>query len=183
MISDRSIVRIFDFVSLTRFFLTLLLLALLMLGDAYLIARLAGRFGVYFTIAIAGATGLVALPFVLSSARGGLMRLETRLTEGSYPRREFGDLLSIVLAGVLMVVPGFLTDIIGLSVFFQPFRRLIGILLSRLLDRRLRSAYEYLKMRQFDDPPAIDGESGGLEEASRTKVSKRGGKPSTASRQ
>jgi len=183
VISDRSIVRIFDFASLTRFFLTLLLLALLMLGDAYLIARLAGRFGVYFTIAIAGATGLLAVPFVLSSARGGLMRLETRLAEGSYPRREFGDLLSIVFAGVLMVVPGFLTDILGLSVFFQPFRRLLGLLLSKVLDRRLRPAYEYLKMRQFDDPPPIDGESDGQEEASRTTVSKRRGKSSRASRQ
>ncbi|MFP4432062.1 MAG: FxsA family protein [Spirochaetota bacterium] len=183
MISDRSIVRIFDFASLTRFFLTLLLLALVMLGDAYLIARLAGRFGVYFTIAIAGATGLVAIPFVLSSARGGLLRLETRLREGSYPRREFGDLLSIVIAGILMVVPGFVTDILGLTLFLQPTRRLVGLLLSTALDRRLRFAYEYLKMRHFDVAPVTDGAAGEQAEEERTRGSKGVGKSSRASRE
>lgn len=135
-----------------------------MLGDAYLIARLAGRFGVYFTIAIAGVTGLIAIPFILSSARGGLLRLETQLREGAYSRREFGDLLSVVIAGVLLVVPGFITDALGLVIFLQPLRRGLGIVLARVLDRQLRLSYEYLKMKHFEQLPAIDaggGVSGG----------------------
>lgn len=127
-----------------------------MLGDVYLIARMAGRFGVYFTIAMAGVTGLFAIPFVLSSARGGLLRLELQLREGAYSRREFGDLLSVVLAGVLLVVPGFITDALGLAVFLQPLRRGLGILLARMLDRQLRLSYEYLKMRLFDENPVSD---------------------------
>ena len=156
MIPDRSVVRIFDFAWLTRFFLTLLLFALVMLGDAYLIARLAGRFGVYFTIAIAGVTGLIAIPFILSSARGGLLRLEVQLREGAYSRREFGDLLSVVIAGILLVVPVFITVALGLAVFLQPLRRGLGILLARILDRQLRLSYEYLKMKHFDEMPVSD---------------------------
>ena len=155
MISERSIVRIFDFASLTRFFLTLLLLALVMLADTFLIARLAGKLGVYFTIALAGVTGLIAIPFILSSARGGLLRLEHRLQRGDYPKREYADLLALILAGALVVLPGFLTDVIGVALFVQPFRRLSGLIVARLLERPLRVAYEYLKMDYFDGASLI----------------------------
>ena len=71
----------------------------------------------------------------------GLMgRIQGRLSSGELPTRELIDGLLVVVAGALMLTPGFVTDGIGLLCLFPPSRIVIRTaLIARYRDRRSRS--------------------------------------------
>lgn len=78
-----------------------------------------------------GALATVALVF-LSSALGILLlrvqgfgvvtRIQREMDRGRVPGRELAHGVMIVLAGVLLMIPGFVTDIAGLLLFIPPVR-------------------------------------------------------------
>jgi UPF0716 protein FxsA len=72
---------------------------------------------------------------ILSSMAGGLLlriqglavldRARRELTDGRVPAQEIGHAALITLAGFLLLVPGFISDAIGLILFLPPVRSLI----------------------------------------------------------
>ena len=54
-----------------------------------------------------------------------LQRLRAQLEAGRTPARELIDGVLVLSAGVLMVIPGFVTDAIGLLVLFPPTRAIL----------------------------------------------------------
>jgi UPF0716 protein FxsA len=77
------------------------------------------------------ATLLTLLAFSLSGAwlarREGLAawrRLQLALVDGRMPTREVADGAIILLAGALLLIPGFLTDLVGLVLLVPATRRL-----------------------------------------------------------
>ena len=82
-----------------------------------------------------GAAATVAL--VLTMAIGGILalrgqglatlrRAQTSLDRGVLPVKEVFDGLSLLLAGALLVFPGFVTDAIGLLLFIPAVRHRLG---------------------------------------------------------
>jgi len=55
---------------------------------------------------------------------GALRRAQIQAQTGGAPDREIVHGAMIVLAGLLLIIPGFITDIIGLLLFLPPVRDL-----------------------------------------------------------
>jgi UPF0716 protein FxsA len=65
-------------------------------------------------------------------------RFQLALAEGRMPTQEVADGAMILLAGALLLTPGFLTDVAGVVLLLPPTRAAIQRLAPRLAARRLR---------------------------------------------
>jgi UPF0716 protein FxsA len=92
-------------------------------------------------------TLLLLLVFSLAGAwlakREGLAawrRFQFATAEGRVPTREVADGAMVLLAGALLLVPGFLTDVLGLLLLIPATRglarRLVPVLVARRMGRR-----------------------------------------------
>lgn len=102
------------------------LLFLLFVAAEMAVLILLGRtLGVLPTILLVlGAGALGAMLARWQGARAAL-RARSRLAQGSLPAAEMTDGLLIVVAAVLLIIPGVLTDVLGLALLFPPTRSLL----------------------------------------------------------
>lgn len=84
-------------------------------------------------------------------------RANTQLERGEVPAAELVNGVLILLAGALMLVPGFLTDALGLLLLIPPTRALVRLLLLRRFERRVRAAFEAPVGAMFGAPFGPDG--------------------------
>jgi len=90
--------------------------------------------GVLATIALVVAMGVLGASLLRYQGFGVLTRIRTEMESGRDPGREVAHGVMILLAGVLLLVPGFVSDIIGLALFIPPIRDLAWRYLSRNAD-------------------------------------------------
>jgi UPF0716 protein FxsA len=93
--------------------------------------KVGGLIGVVPTL---GAVALTTLAGVLVLRQQGLSlatRIQNALREGALPGRTLFDAMAVFMAGFLLLVPGFFTDIIGLLLLLPPVRGLLYDRLSR----------------------------------------------------
>ena len=116
-----------------------LLLALLCvpLLELYVIIQVAGGVGTGQTIGLLIVVSVVGAWMVRRSGLGVLNQIRARLNQGELPAAELVDGLLILLAGALMLTPGFITDAVGLLLLFLPTRVLVRSLLMRHFAKRV----------------------------------------------
>lgn len=146
MHSTKGLLRLFESGFVTRLFLALLFLSMLGIADGYILLSLCEHYGKYLLLAATASTGLLALFFLLNSVEATLLRVRRDVAADVFPRREYARLAGLMAAGVLLLLPGFFTDAIGVLVYLPPIRRLIGHALTARHGAFLREAYEYLKI-------------------------------------
>ena len=101
-------------------------------AELYVIIRVGSSIGFLNTL------GLIVLIAVLGSwlvKREGIRvwtKFNQSVIEGRIPTREIVDGVLVMLAGALLLAPGFVTDVIALLVLFPPTRMIFrGLLLRR----------------------------------------------------
>jgi UPF0716 protein FxsA len=91
------------------------------------------KIGVLSTIALVILSSLAGSILLRAQGFGAMQRIRAELEAGRDPGRELAHGFMIVVAGVLLLIPGFVTDVIGLLLFIPPVRDLAW----RFLKRRL----------------------------------------------
>ncbi len=124
-----------------------LLASLLLLADGYVLILASRRLGVYLLLAIVASTGLVAIAVVMVSYRAQLRSMRRSVAAGAYPTKEFRRLIPLLTAAVLLVVPGFVTDALGVLLLMRPVGWLLGAALERIRRPYFRELYEYLRLQ------------------------------------
>ena len=116
-----------------------LLLALLCvpLLELFVIIRVAGGVGTLETIGLLIAVSVVGAWMVRRSGLGVLNQIRVRLERGELPTGELVDGLLILIAGALMLTPGFITDAVGLLLLFFPTRLAVRSLLLRRFAKKI----------------------------------------------
>ncbi|MBS3649761.1 membrane protein FxsA [Pseudaminobacter sp. 19-2017] len=90
--------------------------------------EIAGFAFVGSAIGVLPTIGLVILSTILGSVLlrlqgfGALGRIQQEIAAGRNPGRELAHGTMILVAGILLIIPGFFTDIIGLLLFLPPVR-------------------------------------------------------------
>jgi UPF0716 protein FxsA len=102
-------------------FIPLFILALPIIEIAVFIL-VGGKIGLLWTIALVILSGVAGSLLLRIQGFGALNRIRAELDGGRDPGRELAHGAMIMLAGVLLLIPGFVTDIIGLLLFIPPVR-------------------------------------------------------------
>jgi UPF0716 protein FxsA len=74
------------------------------------------------------------LAVVIATALGGtymLRRAQANMAEGRMPLREVFDGLCLLIAGALLLTPGFVTDLAGALLLLPPIRMILGQTVAR----------------------------------------------------
>ncbi|ESR26050.1 FxsA family protein [Lutibaculum baratangense] len=79
--------------------------------------------GVWPTIGIILMTALIGATLVRHQGLATLARLRSEVERNEMPARTLAEGAAILVAGLLLVTPGFLTDTIGFSLLVPPVRR------------------------------------------------------------
>lgn len=119
------------------FLAAFLILIVWPLAELYAIVRVAEAIGVLLTIALLIAA--VPLGFWAMRSVGGAVwrRFNVAIAEGRPPGREVADGALVVLGGGLLIVPGFISDAVGLLLLFPLTRAPLRALLMRNFQNQL----------------------------------------------
>lgn len=140
--------------------MALILLALFIgipLLEIAVFIQVGGVLGVWPTIAATIATALAGSILLRAQGLAALGRARAQMDRGELPAREMFEGVCLVLAGALLLVPGFVTDAIGLLLFFPPFRELLRLLIARHLAAKAARG----EARIFVDGVEVDPRRGG----------------------
>lgn len=111
-------------------FVPLLLLALPFLEIAGFVV-VGSHIGVLWTLALVILAGVLGAVLLRVQGFGSMARIRTELAAGRDPSQELANTVMILVAGVLLLIPGFITDIFGLLLFLPPVRQLAWRFLSK----------------------------------------------------
>ena len=90
--------------------------------DLALLVAVGERIGFWPTVATVVLTAFVGSALARREGTAAWQRVQARLGEGGLPGPELIDGLLILIAGVLLLTPGFLTDLAGLLGLLPPTR-------------------------------------------------------------
>jgi len=124
------------------------------MADGWLLVRISRAVGVYFALALEGTVAVVAVLVVGSTIHHQIQRLQRAARQGDFQPKQFALLAAYVVAGVLLVLPGFATDAAGLLIYIPPGRTLFVALFVRRNRERLPVVYEYFKLSVYADGSA-----------------------------
>jgi UPF0716 protein FxsA len=90
------------------------------------IMQVGGLLGVWPTVAIVILTAWVGAKKVREQGLATLTSVQTKMAQGEMPNDEIIAGLMLLVAGVLLVTPGFVTDAFGLALLFPRVRMFIA---------------------------------------------------------
>ncbi len=102
-----------------------LLFTLIPIAELFLLLRIGGYAGFWPTLAMVIATGFVGAWLARSEGRRVLRGWGDALANGQVPEQGLLDGLLVLVAGVLLVTPGVLTDVVAI-LLLVPFTRAIA---------------------------------------------------------
>ena len=144
---------------LTRLFSLLSGLCILILADGLLLVWLARSCGVYLALAIEGGVTLVAAIVLGSTANTLIRKIRDDARTGTCRPERYARLAAVITAGILLFIPGFVTDIIKLVIYLPPGRFIFTALFKRRNETSVNGAYEYLKLELFSSSSdAVQGD-------------------------
>lgn len=81
--------------------------------EIYFLIKVGSFFGPFLTILIVIGTGVLGAYLARQQGLRTMMKVRESLGQGTMPAEELIDALLIVVAGVVLLTPGFMTDTIG----------------------------------------------------------------------
>ena len=118
---------------LGRLFLLFLVVPVL---DLALLVAVSGRIGFWPTFGVAVGSALLGSWLARREGAAAWHRVRAKMAGGGVPGKELIDGLVILVAGTLLITPGFLTDLVGILGLFPPTRAVA----RRALRRRFEAA-------------------------------------------
>jgi len=134
--------------SVTRVLFVLLLASLVMIADGYVLILVSRFIGIYLLLALEAATGLIAVIAILSSYRHTVTRVREAVRKGQYPSADFRTLSCLWVGAICLVLPGFVSDALGIVVLIPPVRWGVGFWIERSSRGGFEELYQYLKLEE-----------------------------------
>jgi UPF0716 protein FxsA len=120
----------------------LILLAALIvvpLAEIAVLIEVGGWLGIGATLALIVLTAVVGAWLLRRQGIAVLRRAQQQMQQGSVPLAEVFDGFCLVIAGALLLTPGFLTDTTGALLLLPPVRALLYRRVRRRLEEQVRS--------------------------------------------
>jgi UPF0716 protein FxsA len=108
------------------------------LVELYVLVQVAHAIGVLPALVTLALVSVCGAALVKHQGIGLLGRIRRELEQHRMPTEHLADGALLLGAGVLLTVPGFVTDAVGLLLLVPPVRRAVAALLRRRWSRRAR---------------------------------------------
>ncbi len=116
---------------------SVLLLILWPVAELFVIVKVAEAIGVLLTVGLLIAGWPIGLVLLRAEGRSAWRRLTLAVTAGRPPGREVLDGALVVVGGALLIVPGFITDALGIALLLPPSRAAARMAVVRNFRSRL----------------------------------------------
>ncbi len=107
----------------------LLLFFILLLGlptlELYVLIQVGGEIGAFATVMLVVFTAVLGTYLMRRQGMGTLLRVRQALDRGEMPALEMLEGAMLLLGGLLLLIPGFVTDALGFLCLLPAFRRLL----------------------------------------------------------
>ena len=114
-----------------------LLFTLVPLVELMLLIRIGGLIGLFPTLLLVMATGAAGAWLARAEGLRSWMAVQSELAEGRIPGEELVHGMLVLIAGIVLVTPGVLTDIAGLILLVRPIRQSLIRRIRERFTRRL----------------------------------------------
>jgi UPF0716 protein FxsA len=111
------------------------------LAEIMLFIEIGSRIGTWMTLLIVVLTAVLGGTLAHREGLKTWWRLQEKLLQGHMPDEELLDGALVLLAGALLLTPGFLTDTIGILLLYTKTRQVIKRWLRRRITQRWRMPY------------------------------------------
>jgi UPF0716 protein FxsA len=105
--------------------------------ELFVLIQVGQAIGALPTIGLLVVVSIVGAWLVKKEGMGVLRRAQEQVRRGEVPGRELVDGVLILLAGALMLTPGFFTDLFGIALLIAPVRGALRAAASAQLARRV----------------------------------------------
>jgi UPF0716 protein FxsA len=112
----------------------LALFTIVPLIELYLLIKIGTQIGALATVAIVVGTGIAGAYLARQQGARIWWQMQQEMEEGRFPADRLIDGLLLLVAGALLVTPGLLTDVLGLTILFPVTRRPIREWVKRRLN-------------------------------------------------
>lgn len=107
-------------------------------AEIYVLLQVGDAIGVVNTLGLLILISVVGAWLAKREGLGVLRRMQRSIDSGRVPGTELVDGFLILLAGALMLTPGFLTDILAILLLLPPVRAVVRRELRRRVARRIQ---------------------------------------------
>ncbi|MEO7197441.1 MAG: FxsA family protein [Solirubrobacterales bacterium] len=111
--------------------LLFLLFIIVPIAELYVIVQIGQAIGILPTIVLLLVDGFLGAALARSQGRAAWRRFNEATAAGRVPTKEVYDGVAIVFGGALLLTPGFISDILGISLLLPPTRALLRRALLR----------------------------------------------------
>ena len=101
------------------------------LAEFYSFLWLGSRIGLLASVAVILLTGFAGAALARQEGMLAWLKVRETLARGQDPSRELLNGLVILVAGICLLIPGFVTDVVGLLLLLPPVRSLVMAALHR----------------------------------------------------
>ncbi|GGB74159.1 FxsA family protein [Shewanella inventionis] len=119
------------------FFILLLIFVLIPVIELNVLIEVASSIGSWTTVGLVLFTAVVGVSLVRSQGLSTLMTVQQKLARGEAPGKEIVEGMMLAAAGVLLLIPGFVTDFIGLILLTPLTRAPIAAFLYKRMQLRM----------------------------------------------
>ncbi|SQI43688.1 Suppressor of F exclusion of phage T7 [Leminorella richardii] len=102
-------------------------LFLLVYIEITLFIKVSDGIGVALTLLLVIATSCLGVSMVRQQGVRTLIQMQTKLSQGENPAAEMVKSVSLLIAGFLLLIPGFFTDFLGLLLLLPPVQKLLTL--------------------------------------------------------
>ena len=103
--------------------------------------EIGGEIGVLLTLIGIFVTGAIGIWLLRTQGRVVMASLQKQVARGEAPLASIADSLSLLLGAVLMLIPGYVSDAIGLMMFVPGIRTLVGAMLMKNISKAGRFGF------------------------------------------
>ncbi len=107
-----------------------------------------GQIGIFATLGMIFLTAIIGSILLRIQGFAALGKIQQKTLMGELPGEELVNGVMIMIAGVLLLTPGFVTDSIGFLLFFPPFRKFIWLSIAPKVVINTQSSFQ---QRQWSD--------------------------------
>ncbi|MFQ5761332.1 MAG: FxsA family protein, partial [Acidiferrobacterales bacterium] len=102
------------------------------LVEIWLLIEVGSVIGAIWTVILVVLTAMIGAALVRAQGFATLSRAQAQLRAGELPAVEMFEGVALIVAGALLLTPGFFTDTVGFTLLMPPLRRwLIRIVVER----------------------------------------------------